>query len=197
MPEPRLNLGLLPTNPGPPRLCLNDLALLPETGRLATQFAQVVELGSLDLVPLHQVDLAHVRRVQREHSLHTHSPRDLANREGRARATRVARDDHALERLQALLVTFLDLDLYLHRIANPEFRRLLPDLPSLELRNLIRHCLSPSTQFVVRPRGQPRHHAQHAYLAPNVARPPAPAVLPDPAAGRRTDRASARECGGS
>src|SRR5262249_8840717 len=65
-----------------------------------------------------------VRRVVREDPLDANAVRDLADGERRSRSLRDPADAHALERLQARLLTLADLRPHLDRIAGAELRQL-------------------------------------------------------------------------
>src|SRR5437867_7058840 len=55
-----------------------------------------------------------------EDPLHTDAVRDLAHGEGRPGAAALHGDHHTLEDLDAVLLTFLDFHVHLHRVTHPE-----------------------------------------------------------------------------
>src|SRR4051812_21266307 len=91
---------------------------LADAGGLATQPAQIVELGATDATALDHINVVNDGRVQREDSLDTDAEAGLAHGDGLARPTVLARDDDALERLQALFgLRLFDAHVDAHRIA--------------------------------------------------------------------------------
>ncbi len=86
---------------------------LGQTGLLAAQLAQVVELAAADLGPLDPLDLEDRRCVHGKDPLDAHSVRDLTHGDCRAGAIPVAGNDDALEDLNALLGALLDLHMHL------------------------------------------------------------------------------------
>src|SRR5215211_5741562 len=84
------------------------LALLPDSGRLAAQRAEIIQLRAAHPSPANQLDRGDRGAVDREEALDSHTRRDLADREGLADAATPFRDDQPLERLKALLVTLAD-----------------------------------------------------------------------------------------
>jgi hypothetical protein len=100
------------------------LARFLHARRLALQLAQEVQLRAADLGGAQDLDLVDDRRVEREDALDALAERDLADREGRARAAPVHADHHAFEHLDALLVAFAHLDVYLHGVPRLDRRAL-------------------------------------------------------------------------
>src|SRR5690606_16846000 len=103
---------------------------------LAAQVAQVVEARLADLAAREHLHLRHVGRGLEELALDADAVRDLADREAGARgAVRLgARGDHALERLQALLLALADLHLDAHGVTGAKVgERGLTDLVALDL----------------------------------------------------------------
>src|SRR3954468_641590 len=84
------------------------LALLPDSGGLAAQRAQVIQLRAAHPSPANQLDRGDRGAVDREEALDSHTRRDLADRKGLADAATPFRDDQPLERLKTLLVTLAD-----------------------------------------------------------------------------------------
>ncbi len=74
-----------------------------------------------------------------EHALHAGAVRDFAHGEGRMQATAAAGNDDTLERLHALAVAFLHLDVDHHGVARAEFRQLAGNLLGFELFNDLVH----------------------------------------------------------
>ena len=61
--------------------------------------------------------------MERKHALDAHAVADLADRERRAHSGLGLLDDHALERLHALLFAFANQHVHLHRVAHLEIRQ--------------------------------------------------------------------------
>src|SRR5690606_24296529 len=107
-------------------------ALFLDLGGLATQVAQVVQLGAADITTGHHVDVVDVGAVHREGALHADTERHLADGEGLADTATLAPDDDALEDLDALLRAFDDLHVHIEGVTGPELgdiaaQRLLVD----------------------------------------------------------------------
>jgi hypothetical protein len=98
------------------------LFAFPQAGRFALEPAQVVELRAAYAAGANQVDVIDHGRVDGENALDTLAEADLAHRDGLAESGVVARDDSAFERLQPLLVTFLDAHVDANRVPGPELR---------------------------------------------------------------------------
>src|ERR1700744_432742 len=92
------------------RRCLGGALDLAQTGSFATQTAEVEELGAANLVAADLFDLVDDPGVVGEDALDALTKAHLADGEGTL-GSFAAGDDHALERLQTLLVAFLDLHL--------------------------------------------------------------------------------------
>src|SRR3982074_2880991 len=90
----RANQAVLSIEPGHADPWL-EVALLLDAGLLATQVAQVVQLGATDVTTGDDLDRLDRRAVEREGPLDTDAVADLADREGLARTTALAADDHA------------------------------------------------------------------------------------------------------
>src|SRR5258708_3705015 len=99
-----------------------EVALLLDAGLLATQVAQVVQLGATDVTTGDDLDRLDRRAVEREGPLDTDAVADLADREGLARTTALAADDHALEDLDTAPRAFSDADVHLERVTRAERR---------------------------------------------------------------------------
>src|SRR5687767_10664466 len=96
-----------------PRAALLDpFGGLLHAGGLALQTAQEVQLRAAYPGGPYDIHLGDRRRMQREDALHSLPKRYLAHRERRTRPAAVNADDHALEDLYALLVTFADLHVH-------------------------------------------------------------------------------------
>src|ERR1700733_13132654 len=105
------------------------LDLLFDTRGLASQVAQVVQLGAPHTAAALDRDLGDARAVDRESALDALAVRNLAYRERGVETSIAARDDDAFIRLDALAIAFDHLDLHHDRIAG------------LERRYLARHAL--------------------------------------------------------
>src|SRR5690348_9920290 len=92
-------------------------ALLRDAGGLSLQVAQVVQLRAPHAAAPHDLDALHGRRLVGEDALDADAARDLADGEGGAGAAAPPTDAHALERLDALLVTLADAVEHAERIA--------------------------------------------------------------------------------
>src|SRR3954466_14084276 len=98
------------------------LALLPDSGGLAAQRAQVVQLRAAHPSPANQLDRGDRGAVDREEALDSHTRRDLADRKGLADAATPFSDDQPFERLKALLVTLADANHDPDRVSRIECR---------------------------------------------------------------------------
>src|ERR1035437_1994169 len=87
---------------------------------LAGHVAEIEQLRPTHAAAAHDGDLGEHRRVHREDALDAHTVRDLADRERLGDAGAATRDAHALEGLQALLLTFLDAYVDAQRVAGAE-----------------------------------------------------------------------------
>src|SRR5437764_389992 len=67
-----------------------------DTGLLAAQTAQIIELGAAHLAAAHQLDRVDHRRVQRKHALDALAVRDFAYRKALVQAVTGAGDADAL-----------------------------------------------------------------------------------------------------
>jgi hypothetical protein len=68
------------------------------------------------------MDVGEHGAVQREDALDTDAVRDLANGERRAHSRATAGDAHTFERLDPLLLAFLDSHVHAQRVTSPEGR---------------------------------------------------------------------------
>src|SRR6185503_10997568 len=93
---------------------------LLDARRLAGEMAQVVELRAPHAAAAHDLDVGQHRAVEREDALDADAVGDLADREGRAHAGSTLGDAHALERLNALLLTLLHADVHAQRVTGTE-----------------------------------------------------------------------------
>src|SRR6476661_5050910 len=98
------------------------LALLPDAGRLATQRAQIVQLGAAHPSPANQLDRGDRGTVHRKEALYPHTRGDLADGEHLADPAAPLGDDHPFERLQPFLVTLANPDHDAHRVSGIEWR---------------------------------------------------------------------------
>src|SRR5258706_940528 len=89
--------------------------------RFALQLTQIIQLSAPHFGGAEHVDLVDHLGLDRENTLHALSKADLADGEAGLRPAR-PRNDDALERLDAFLVAFLDLDLNLDGISRPQVR---------------------------------------------------------------------------
>src|SRR6201991_822156 len=104
-----------------------------DAGSLAFQATQVVQLRAADLTLTLHFDRVDSAAVGLEHALHAGAVRDLAHGEGGMQAAAALGNDDTFERLDALAVTFLDLDVDDHGVARTEIRQLAGDLLGFEL----------------------------------------------------------------
>src|SRR5580700_4141075 len=93
-----------------------------EAGGFATQRAQIIQLGAADFRRAHQLDPIDYLRVLGKNALDALTEADLADRKTGLGTART-RDDYAFERLQTLLVAFLNLYVDANGIARNEFRK--------------------------------------------------------------------------
>src|SRR3954467_13604383 len=98
------------------------LALLPDSGGLAAQRAEVIQLRAAHPSPANQLDRGDRGAVDREEALDSHTRRDLADRKGLADAATPLGDDDPLERLKTLLVALADANHDPDRISRIECR---------------------------------------------------------------------------
>src|SRR6185369_4013851 len=95
---------------------------LGDTGRLAAQAAQVIELGAPHLAAADELDRIDHRREQREHALDALAVGNLADREALVQAMAGAADADALVGLDAGALAFDHLDVDDHGVARLEVR---------------------------------------------------------------------------
>src|SRR5579859_1666341 len=100
------------------------LLALPQPRGFALEVAQIIQFGASHPARTHHVDMIDHPRVQRKNALDPLSKAHLADRNAFAHARILARNHRALERLQPLLVAFLDFDVNANRVAGPERRYL-------------------------------------------------------------------------
>src|SRR5210317_777536 len=98
-----------------------------DTCSFTLQIAQVVELGATHTANHHHFNPVNARSVQREDSLNTHAVGHFAYGEGRTDTIVVTLDADTLKNLDALFVTFSDLNMHTQCI------------PRLELRDIFSH----------------------------------------------------------
>src|SRR5215218_9704332 len=84
------------------------LALLFDPGCLATQCAEIIELRAAHAAPAYQIDRGDGGTMHGKESLDAYASGNLADGKGLADPAPALGDDHALERLQTLLVSFAD-----------------------------------------------------------------------------------------
>src|SRR5437867_2303567 len=90
---------------------------------LAGELTQVVQLRPTHAPATQHRDVRDHGAVNREDTLDTNAIRDLANRKGLADAAAATRDTGTLERLNALLVAFLDAYVHAERVARAKGRQ--------------------------------------------------------------------------
>src|SRR5450759_971946 len=101
--------------------CLRGLRLhFLDARRLAGQVAQIVELGAAHTTPAHDIDVGEHGAVQREDALDADAVGDLADGERLADTDAAAGNAHSLERLDALLLPFLDAHVHANGITGAE-----------------------------------------------------------------------------
>ena len=91
-------------------------------GFLSGEFAEVENAGLAHDAVAQNLDGLDVRRVEGENTLHTHVAGHLAHGERLGGALSFDLDDHALERLDTLLVTLDDAVVHVDGVAGSEFR---------------------------------------------------------------------------
>src|SRR5579863_2014593 len=99
------------------RQLLRGRFALPQTGGLAFQTPQIVQLGAADPAGPHNIDMIDHGSVQRKDALDTLAEADFAHGDRRTHPSVILRDNGSLERLQALLVAFFDLDVDTNGVA--------------------------------------------------------------------------------
>src|SRR5690606_18843107 len=112
---------------------------LLDAGGLASQISQVIELGAPHLAAAHHLDLLDARRIDQERSLDADAVRgDAAHGEVLVHTAGAAADDHALEDLDSLAISFDDLRMHANGVASAELRKKCLQLLLLELLNDLR-----------------------------------------------------------
>src|SRR5262249_5065356 len=97
--------------------------LLADARRLAAELAQVEQLGATDATTTDDDDVRDHRAMHGEDALDAHAVGDLPDREAFADSAAAASDAHAFERLDALLVAFLDAHVHAQSVARAECRQ--------------------------------------------------------------------------
>src|SRR6185312_3230802 len=97
-----------------------ELLALAQTGSFALKTAEVVELGAANASGTDHIDMIDYARVDGEDALHALAEADFADGDGFAHTGIIAGNERALERLQPLLVAFLDFDVDAEGVAGPE-----------------------------------------------------------------------------
>src|SRR5262249_21174581 len=92
---------------------------------LPFKIPKVVQLAARNFAAAGDFDLSDLLGERLEHALHALAMRHLAHGERRVQPAVALGDDHALERLQALAVAFLDLHFHFDRVAGTELRHFL------------------------------------------------------------------------
>src|ERR1035437_7245196 len=100
------------------------LSALFQTGSLALQGAQIVQLGAAYAARADHIDVIHHLGVHREDTLHALAKTDLADGDALAHAHAVAGNQHAFESLQALFLAFPDFHVNLDGITGAKFGEL-------------------------------------------------------------------------
>ena len=85
------------------------VSLLFDTGLLTGEVAQVEDAGAAHSTVLVDINLLDERAGDGEDTLHTHAVGDLADSKGLSSSASTALQDNALEVLDSLFVTFLNL----------------------------------------------------------------------------------------
>src|SRR5262245_57811225 len=98
-----------------------NLAAFFQAGGFAPQPAQVIEFRAPDLAGSNHVDVVDDPGVQREDALHAMAEADFPHRDRLTHPGIVTGDQRSLERLQPLLIAFLDPDVHTNRIAGAKF----------------------------------------------------------------------------
>src|SRR5207244_1606792 len=91
---------------------------------LASQIAQVVELGAANRAARGHLELRDRRRMNGEGPLHADPERDLADREGFAKSSALAPDHDTLEHLHALAGSLDDTNVNLDGVTGAELRHI-------------------------------------------------------------------------
>src|SRR5207253_1732228 len=107
------------------RLALGAARSLADARRLAGARAQVIELRAAYVALSLHLDRGDERRIGLEGALDALARGDLAHDEGRVEAAIPLRDDHALERLDALSLALDHVHVDEHRVARREVRNVL------------------------------------------------------------------------
>src|SRR5438128_5708989 len=113
------------------RVRLSGFALLFDARGFSAEIPEVVELRTTDPAMTFHLDAIDRRRIERKHSLHTHSAGNFTHCEHLARPAALAGNDQALEDLDALFVAFLDLHVDFHRVSRLEIGDVGADLARL------------------------------------------------------------------
>ena len=96
------------------------VALFADFCLLAAECAQVVELGATNVTSADELDVVDDRRVDRKLTLDADLERDFANVERLANSVTVTADNHTLENLDSAAITFNNVYVNLHRVADAE-----------------------------------------------------------------------------
>src|SRR5439155_12783195 len=132
-----------------------DHPLLPEPRRLPAPGPEIEELGAADVPRLHHLDPLDPGRVEGERPLDADAVGDAPDGEAGPRALAALPDDHALEDLDALLLTLDDLHVHAHGVARGEVSPVALEHPRLDDGDRVGpHGLSPSRS--TRGRSPPR-----------------------------------------
>ncbi len=97
-----------------------DVALFLDLRGLATELAQVVQLGATDVTARDDLDVVDDRGVDGELTLDTDLEADLADGEGFADAIALTTRDDTLENLDTAAAAFNDVDVDLHVVTDTE-----------------------------------------------------------------------------
>src|ERR1019366_1673063 len=106
------------------RMARPKLSALFQTGSLALQGAQIVQLGAAYAARADHIDVIHHLGVQREDTLHALAKTDLADGDALAHAHAVAGNQHAFESLQAFFLAFPDFHVNLDGVTGAKFGEL-------------------------------------------------------------------------
>src|ERR1043166_660163 len=176
------------------------LFLLPDPRALARERVEIVEVGAAHPAPAHPLDRADRRAVQRENPLYADAGRELAHREGLVHTATPPADDHAFERLEALLIALANPDDHVHGVTGRKLRVVRPQaltgdcLHSLHGRLLLRNASGPRDRACAAQSTAPLRAAATPRCprgCPNAA-PRAPRGRDTPAAGYSSAGSKAR-----
>src|SRR5258707_567929 len=94
-----------------------ELLALSQTGGLALQRAEIIQLGAPHLTGANDINVVDHPGVNRENTLHALAKADLSHRDALAHSGIVAGDEGSLKGLQAFFIAFLNLHVDTERVA--------------------------------------------------------------------------------